>query len=309
MSLFTKSSVGVEISAAGVTMVTLSGKPDHPRLDGWQGGIFPPETLRLSYREPNVTNPAPFVATIKETFLRLLSSTSRISLSLPDAAGKVMFVDLETRFKSRQEGLDIIRWKLKRMLPMDVSDAHLDYQIVSTRDTGEMNALVTIISRQVISQYEDLIVDAGLQPTVINFTGFSLSKHIIRRTEVSDCSAFIAFVGNVLSIQIFSEGVLQFYRTKDFSEPALDHSKLYREITSSFLVYRESSAGQKVKEVFILVNPDDLELFRQLIGEATDIDPLPVDLERLVERKPGLIADRKVLYQLSASIGAGTRNL
>jgi len=37
-----------------------------------------------------------------------------------------MLLDLETRFRSHEEGAGIIRWKLKKHSSLDIQETHLD---------------------------------------------------------------------------------------------------------------------------------------------------------------------------------------
>ena len=121
--LFTRKAVGLEISHEGLAFALIGATREQPRLDAYLTAPLPAETLRFSLREPNVQNPAAFVDAVRNGYLRLLTPVKRVSVSLPDAIGRVLLLDLETRFKSRDEGADIIRWKLKKNLPFDVADS------------------------------------------------------------------------------------------------------------------------------------------------------------------------------------------
>src|ERR1700687_941868 len=115
--IFSRKAIGMEICQDGARLVLVGGKPHAPRLEAFYNASFPPDTLRFSLREQNVLNPAHFVSKIREAYLKLLAGTSRISLSLPDTIGRVFVLDLETRFKTRAEGADMVRWKLKKSFP------------------------------------------------------------------------------------------------------------------------------------------------------------------------------------------------
>lgn len=307
--LFSSKAIGMEIGKDGLRMALVGGKPDMPRLEAFNMAVFPAETLRFSYREPNVLNPAAFVAKVREAYLPLLTKVPRISLSLPDYLGRVMVMDMETRFKSHEEGCDIIRWKLKKNLPFEVKDIHLDYQLLREKENGGISLLVSLISRKVVAQYEELLAESGLQPNRIDFTTFNICRLFSKRLELTDNGALITFHDGVLSIVIFYDGMADFYRSMEIVDSAGQANRMFLEINSSLLVYRESVPANTLGEVFCLAPPDAAETLRSITMEATGVEPVMLDAERLVTLREGVFADRNTLNQLTAAIGGALRNL
>lgn len=307
--LFSKKALGMEICQEGVKFAVVGGKREFPRLDAYLIAPFPADTVKLSLREPNVQNPSAFVAGIRESYLRLLTPIKRVSVSLPDSIGRVMLLDLETRFKNREEGRDIIRWKLKKSLPFDIGEVHLDYQVLRERETGEITTLVALISRQVVNQFEELLVEAGLEPNKLDFTTFNRYRLFANRVEMSEYVAVMTCFGRSVSILIFNSGTLEFYRSKEIPGTALDADRVFREINSSLLVHKERYPGHGVNQVYYSASVDEAELFRSVVAETVGVEPLPLDVDRIVGCKEGLTVDKKTLNMLSASLGAATRNL
>jgi type IV pilus assembly protein PilM len=297
--------LGLEVSAEGLTLALAAGGKTL-RVDGGVSAPFPAGTLQLSRREPNVVNAVPFVAAVKEAHLRLLTKERSVSVSLPDAAGRVVILDLEGRFKNREEALDIIRWKLKKSFPFDIGTVHLDYQTLVERENGSVSLLVSLIAKAVVAQYEELLTTAGLEPRFIDFTSFSLYRLFAPRLEMSDNGAFVTFYRGALTVLIFYGGVLSFYRTK---ETAGESQNLYREVNSSFLVYRDRHAGHAVGEVLCMAGPSEGEAFRSLVAEATGLEPVLLDIERMVTVGSGVSLDRPALYNLAGSLGAAARSV
>src|SRR5689334_13731367 len=114
--LFAKKALGMEICSDGARIALVTGKRDIPRLLAFGTAAYPEDTVHLSLREATVRNPSAFVAAIREMYLKLLTNVRQVSVSLPEGAGRVVLLDLETRFKNRDEGADVIRWKLKKTL-------------------------------------------------------------------------------------------------------------------------------------------------------------------------------------------------
>ena len=117
--------LGMEIGQEGAKIVLLERRKDQLRLEASGTATFPDETIKMSLKEPNVLNPAAFVAKIREMHLRLLTKSEQVAVSLPDSIGRVLLVDLETRFRNKDEGANIIRWKLKKNFPFEIGRAHV----------------------------------------------------------------------------------------------------------------------------------------------------------------------------------------
>jgi type IV pilus assembly protein PilM len=303
--LLSKNGLGLELTNNGLSFALAAGGKTL-RVEAGLIVPFPAGTLQLSRREPNVTNPQAFVAAVRGAHLRLLTKEHSVSVSLPDATGRVVLLDLETRFKNREEGLDIIRWKLKKSLPFDISQVHLDYQTLAEKENGAVSLLVSLISRAVVTQYEELLLEAELEPKFIDFTSFNLYRLFAPRLEMSDNCAFVTFYGGAMTVLIFYGGVLSFYRTK---ETVGEAQNLYREVNSSFLVYNDRHQGRAVSEVFCMAGASDAEAFRSLVAEASGLEPVLLDLDRMVSLGRGLSLDRPTLHALAGSLGAAVRSL
>lgn len=297
--------VGLEISSAGLSFALASGGKT-PRVESGLSLPFAPGMLTLSRRDPNVNDPKGFVAALKEAHLRLLTKEHSVCVSLPDAVGRVVLLDLEARFKNREEGLDVIRWKLKKSLPFDIGTVHLDYQTLEVKENGAVSLLVSLISRPVVTQYEELLIEAGLEPKLIDFTSFNLYRLFAPRLDMAEDGAFVTYYQGAMTVLIFHAGVLSFYRTK---EGVADVQNLFREVNSSFLVYGDRFPGQTVGEVLCMAPPSDAEAFRALVAEASGMEPVLLDLERMVQQAPTLGLDRPSLHELAGSLGAALRSL
>jgi type IV pilus assembly protein PilM len=307
--IFGRKALGIEIGRDGARMVHVAGQSHSPNLLAYQEVSFPPDTLRIALKEENVVDAAQFVTKVREAHLKLLAGTSRISVSLPDAAGHVHLLDLETRFRTKEEGINVIRWKLKKNFPLDINEMHLDYQVLREKENGDISVLVSLISRRVVKQYEELLAEAGLQPNRIDFTTFNLFRYFSSRLENMGNAAFIVHYSDTLSIMMFTDGVLDFFRSKEFLSGPVEANRLYREISNSFLFYRDSRPGWSLNDVFFVSPQDNVEIMRAVIAEATALDPILLDASRIVTRNEGPAPAASTLHDLAAAVGAATRNL
>lgn len=304
--MFNRKAIGLELSSQGLNLSLVGGSRRAPRLEGYHCVPLPPEMLRFSRKEENVLNQQRFVSLIREAHLALPWRGSGVSLSLPDACGRVVLLDLEARLKNREEGLDVIRWKLKKSLPYDIGSVHLDYQLLAERENGSILLLVSLIAREVVSQYEELLLQAGIEARVIDFTSFNIYRLFANRLELSENGALVTYYGGALTLLIFHGGVLSFYRSKEL--PA-DGQALYREVNSSLLVYGDMNPGQVVGEVFCLAAAAEAEPFRAVVAEASGMEPVLLDPQLLIASGSGVNPSRETFHALSGSLGAALRSL
>lgn len=307
--LFSKKSLGVEISPSGVAFALLGGPVAAPRLERVSYRPLTPGTLRVSLREQNILDPQAFIRQLKDAHNTLLYRGTRLSVTLPDTVGHIMLLDVEGRFKSRSEGLDIIRWKLKKSMPFDVADTHLDYQQLTVRQNGSLALLVALVSRSVICQYEELLTSAGFLPARIDFNTFNLFRTFERRLTFLEDGALVSFYDGILGIMIFSDGVPGFIRIKDLSGVVAVDSRVYMEINSSFLVYRERFPERVLTHVACIAPPDMVSDFCSMVNEVTACESILLETKSVVTPSDAAPVDQASLFPFTSAIGAALRSL
>ena len=307
--LFARKSLGVEINPSGVAFALLGGSVSSPRLERVAYAPMAPGAVRVSLREPNILDPLAFSDAVRSAHNLLLHGGTRLSITLPDAVGRIMMIDVEGRFKSRAEGLDIIRWKLKKNIPFDIADTHLDYQQLKLRENGDMALMVALVSRAVIGQYEDLLVSAGFTPARIDFNSFNLYRAFEGRLAHHDDVTLISFYDSTLSILVFADGVLEFQRVKDLSGSLGVDSRIYMEINSSLKVYRDRFPDREVPHVSCIAPPDVAREFCSMVAEATECTPTLLEIKSVVKPADTAPGDQETLFSYTTAIGAALRSL
>ena len=307
--LFSRTSLGIEINPSGIAFALLGGSAAAPRLERVAYAPLLPGCLRVSLREANILDPQSFSDAVRNAYNLLLHSGTRLSVSLPDTVGRIMMLDVEGRFKSRAEGLDIIRWKLKKNLPFDIADTHLDYQQLTVRENGDMALMVALVSRAVISQYEELLMAAGFTPARIDFNSFNLYRAFENRLAPQEDVTLITFYDSTLSIMVFADGILEFQRVKELSGSQGVDSRVYMEICSSLKVYHDRFPERSVKYVSCVALPDVAREFCGMVAEATGVEPALLEIKSVVKPSDSAPADQESLFPFTTAIGAALRSL
>lgn len=289
-------------------MTALEGGQNIRAITAYAMAPVPADVLKFSMKEPNVLNPSAFVGIVRDTYLRLLTKGAGVSVSLPETIGRVMLMDVETRFKSKDEGKEIIRWKLKKNFSFNITETHLDYQVLDEKEDGAMSLLVSIVSTPVITQFEDLFIQAGLEPKYLDFTGFNIYRLFSDRLSLTENVTFFSFYGGIFTMMVFYGEVLVFYRSKDISQGIFEPNRLFREINNSQLVFQDRFPGFSANEVFCFAAGEDTESFRSAVSDAIGAEPILLDISRVVTSRKGLATDRKLLQSLTGALGAAVRD-
>lgn len=306
--IFQSRALGLEIFHNGFSWVMASGSVATPQIERYETVTFAEDILKPSIKELNITDPKALGNAIIESYYRLATQVVRVSLSIPETAGRVMMLDMDAPVKNKEEGIDQIKWKLKKSFPLDMNDLHFDYQVLKENESGGVTLLVALVSRTIINEYEELLLSNGLEPSKIDFASFNIYRLFASRLEIEDHLACIICFRGSLAVMIFQDGILDFFRSKQVSSALNDPVRLYREVNSSLLVYSDMKGGWKPQKLYYYAPPEVRSLFRSVIFEATGTEPNLVDTEVYISSSQQKI-DRMILSDTLSALGAASRSL
>jgi len=236
MGLFQRTYLGLDIRPDELRMVAMQrrGKQHQVtqgRLLGLDEGL-----LAVGAREPNIRDTALFAERLREILDAVPGKEERVSVGLPDACGRQFVTEVETAFKSRQEGCDILRWQLKSSLPGDPGDVHLDYQVLEQQESGRYRLLVAVVNRSIVSQFEDAFDRAGYQAGLLDFHTSNLYNWYRLVAEMGDEAVLLACDGGALSFRYVVDGRVVFQRCRVVGDSP---EKMFQEINRSLAGARE----------------------------------------------------------------------
>jgi type IV pilus assembly protein PilM len=117
-------------------------------------------------KTPNIIDRAAVVAALKRALDTVDARDKRLTLVVPDAAMRVLLLDFDTLPTKLSEALPVVRFRLRKLVPFEVDDAAISYQI--TQQTAEeARALVTAMPHAVLAEYEEAVRLAGYEPGVV----------------------------------------------------------------------------------------------------------------------------------------------
>lgn len=290
--------VGVSLQRQGAKATRLTGVRTAP-LAG--------EVWALSVKEANIRDRARFVAAVKAVLDPLAGGEDRIALSLPDPIGRIFFTEVDTAFKSRQEGIEVVKWQLKKSLPADARDVQLDYQVLEKTEAGGYRLLVSAMVRGVVRQYEEALAEAGYHPVIVDFHSLNLYNYYRARLDLGEDFILVGMDGGGLLGLYFFQGKLPcFHRHKRIAD---DPREVFNEINLSFAAHRDSLPGFHRAGVFLHTDWPEPTALRAALAAAFERDVVLLDpkIERFAAGSPpvGQVGNRRP----AAAIGAAERLL
>lgn len=217
---------------------------------------MPADWLRPGFSSPNISAPEQFVAALKQLLETLAGRDKRIAVALPDQTGSLLLLELETPFKNRREGLDIIRWQLKDQLP-GKNRLALDYQILEEQESGAKKVLVAALSQDVLEHYEALIEQAGYAATAIDFHSSALYSAYRAKIDFGRDFVLVGMDGGQLTMLVVCNQIPVFYRGRHVDH---DPQRLFQELNRSLVACRKEQTHLSRLPVYLHLDPDDEEI-------------------------------------------------
>lgn len=165
-------------------------------------------------------------AALSETLRRMKMETGRwdkASLLLPDAWFRMNIVELPSLPEKDDDALDVVRWSLKRTLPIPPEQLRVAYSVLSR---GREGAKVLVLSamESTLSALERVFAAAGLDVVLIEPVGLNIWNAIaIRETESEGDRIFFYLRDTDFTTAVFRGAQPLFLRSRNLgAERTLD---------------------------------------------------------------------------------------
>ena len=150
------------------------------------------------------------------------SRSRKVTVIVPDAAVRVLLLDFDSLPSKAAEVVPILRFRLRKLVPFEVDDAAISYQVLdATREAGQeslVRVAVAVMPSAIREEYEDAVREAGYEP------GSVLSSSLAALAALPNDGAVLLVNRNANSVTtaISKANDLLLFRTLDFPEPTPD---------------------------------------------------------------------------------------
>lgn len=177
-----RDAVGLDIGTTAVRAAHVGLGKGPPTLLGFGQVSLP----RGAVRDGEIADPATVVAAIRQLWKR--ARLKRRSVALGIANQKVVVRPVELPFMDERELRGAIQFQVQEFIPIPVEDAVLDFQILEELDGEDharmMRVLLVAAQKEMVNQFVDTVVEAGLDPEAVDLIPFALIR------SLSDPAAF-----------------------------------------------------------------------------------------------------------------------
>ena len=234
-SLGTRPRLAVEVRSEGV--IAARAEDAAALLTAVARGELAEGALAPGLKAGNVVDRAAVVAAVRKA-LDGVASQGRgrdVTVVVPDAAVRVLLLEFDELPSKAAEALPVVRFRLKKLLPFDVDEAVVSYQVMASAK-GSVQVVAVAVPKSVLDEYEGVVTAAGYLPGAV----LPSTLAALAGLDEAEASALVVNAGpNGVTTAIVKGGILLLHRSVDMAGDAA----VERAATVS-LVDRESSAQE-----------------------------------------------------------------
>ena len=232
----------VEIAPQGILAAATpgAGKPPVYAFEPLTGGALVPGIGEQNLRAPEVVANA-----IRAALAQVAPRTRAVTLVLPDTVVRVFVLDFDSLPGKAAEAVPILRFRLRKMIPFDVEQAGLSYQVL-TENKAECKVLAAVLPGPILAEYEAAVLQAGYEPGTV----LPSSLAALAAIDSPEPALTVNLTALALTTSITHGQDLLLYRTLDLpEEPGLRLEEVRRDVSVA-AAYFEDKLGTKPRLLY-----------------------------------------------------------
>jgi type IV pilus assembly protein PilM len=161
----------------------------------------------------NISNPELISESIRQLFKTYGVKESSVALSI--GGYSVIVKKISVQLMEEDKLQDTIHLEAEQYIPFDISDVHLDFQILgeSESNPNQMNVFLVAAKKEMVSDYVDLVEMSGLSPCIVDVEAFSLQNIFELNYEIENENVALIDIGaNKTSLNILKGDTSVFMR-------------------------------------------------------------------------------------------------
>jgi len=249
-----------EVSEAGIAWARTA----EPTAVQW--APLPEGCITVSPLENNVREPRMFEAAVRAIAPEGNGRKRPAALLLPDFCARVTVLDFDTFPSDPAEQLQLVRFRVKRVVPFDIENAVIACYPQSRPGSGKKaDVVVAVLNRDVASHFEAPFRAAGFQCGLVTLSALSA---LSLRGEAGDEQASPAVVakmsGSVMSLSLLEGSALRMLRCVQLHETSVQEAT---DVLATTFAFAEDELGARPKVLRLCGIPRESDDLRQRWSE------------------------------------------
>jgi Tfp pilus assembly PilM family ATPase len=248
-------SLGIEITASAVRLAALTVRGSTIAVDYTNTADLPAGTVFGGYASPNIRDASGLADVLRECLAGAPRLYRRTALALPDGVFRVQTLEFDELPAKPAERERLIRWRLEKSAAVDLSDTVLRFQVLKRPGNG-YTAIACVAKQSVITQYESLLVELGLEPWNVGISSFHvLNLYFPFIRKKSPVFAIAHLMEDSFTTIVTEAGGTRFYRYKEVKRSGAVELKarFVRDIEDSlhFYTHMDRTQTSEVRHLYL----------------------------------------------------------
>jgi Tfp pilus assembly PilM family ATPase len=187
----------------------------------------------------------------------------RVSLLLPDAWFRINLIDLPSLPDRQEAALDVVRWSLKRTLPIAPETLRVAYEILGKSGDG-VKLLVISALEKTLAAIEQLFAAAGMEVVLIEPVGLNIWNAItLREPSTTNDRLFVYVRDTDFTTAVFRGSQPLFIRSRNLNA----ERTISQEIRLSATYLRDALQAVSVERCYLAGNVSGADVQNVLAAE------------------------------------------
>ena len=220
-----------------------------------------------------LSKPEGFAGLVDELVGQLAGPIKSASLVLPDSWLRLTFTELSELPRGGQAREEMLRWKLKKLVPFRVEDLRVSATPVTPFPDQEqpVRLLVGFAIELLISQIEDAFAAAGVELGRVVNTTLALAASLEHAAEARSLAGLVAVFPDAYTLSFFRRGEPLLYRYKASGEAPAGSAVHDLRLTESFL--RQYFPETPIARMFLAAPQDQEDQWLRWISDEVGARP------------------------------------
>jgi type IV pilus assembly protein PilM len=205
-----KDIVGLDIGSSSIKLVELNRGKGGFKLQNLGLSPLPPEAIVDGALMDSVA----IIDAIRD--LVSTTKTKRKDVVTSVSGHSVIVKKITLPFMTEAELNESIQWEAERYIPFDINDVNIDFHTLgsSSENAELMDVILVAAKKDIINDYQSVILEAGLNPVIIDTDSFALENMLEINYDLDrDETVAVANVGaSITNINILRNNTSSFTR-------------------------------------------------------------------------------------------------